>query len=281
MPPTTWYPIHEVLTRYGVAHEVARTAAIDDLREWELDDIAVILRRIKRPSRDYCYFQNPNLPIYKDDIDFKKWWPSLWSDTSVRWISPPRAMMEQSVQDEAALCVNAKGEWSLRTSGYVALSHVWTEGLQRDNVHDGIEQFKFKAIFDLFKAKGITAEWVWGDVLAIPAAGGSKIALEAETLTTNIINNLPKIYSRADAVIIVDALLLQMHPEDPLDVAVALICGRWASRVWTFQEVYPPFPQISRAPNLSLCNSKLSKSRATPEKFHHVSLAMSVTLTTG
>ncbi len=69
-------------------------------------------------------------------------------------------MMEQSARDESALCVNEKGEWSLRSSGYIALSHVWIEGLQRNNVHNGVEYLKNKAIFDIFKAKGITAKWV-------------------------------------------------------------------------------------------------------------------------
>ncbi len=56
-------------------------------------------------------------------------------------------------------------------------------------------------------------------------------------LTIDIINNLPNIYARADAVIVIDALVLQLHPKDPVDVAVALACGKWATRVWTFQEI--------------------------------------------
>ena len=237
MPPASWYPIYELLTRHGIDHDSAKAAAVNDLRSWELDDISAILNRIQRPSREYCYFRTPYFTASTEDIDFKKWWPSLWSDTSVQWISPPRHMMELSARDKTALCVNEAGKWSLRTSGYVALSHVWNEGLQRDYANDGVERQKFQAIFDLLKAKQIRTEWVWGDILAIPSVGGPATRAEDEMLKIDMINNLPQIYARADAVIIIDALVLQLHPKEPLDVAVALVCGKWATRVWTFQEI--------------------------------------------
>lgn len=56
-------------------------------------------------------------------------------------------------------------------------------------------------------------------------------------VTLDVINNMPQIYSRADAVIIIDALLLQLHSQDLIDVAVGLACGNWATRVWTYQEI--------------------------------------------
>ncbi|KAK3169919.1 hypothetical protein OEA41_009303 [Lepraria neglecta] len=236
MPPSSWYPIYELLTRYGIDHNVAKSAAINDMRRWELDEIKTILEKVQRPSYDYCYFRTPNVTISTEAIDFKKWWPSLWEDRRPKWISPPREMMESSVREEAALCVNHEGQWTLRQSGYMALSHVWIEGLQRNNIHDGLEKQKFDAIFALLKSRKIDAEWVWADVLAIPAGGGPTTAPEDEMLTIDIINTLPQIYSRADAVLIIDALVLQLHETDPIDVVVALMCGKWATRVWTFQE---------------------------------------------
>ena len=44
MPPSTWYPIYELLTRHGVDHEVAKAAAKNDLRAWELPEIAAFLK---------------------------------------------------------------------------------------------------------------------------------------------------------------------------------------------------------------------------------------------
>ena len=237
MPPTSWYAIFELLTRHGIDHDSAKSIAINELRHWELHEIAAILKRIQRPSRDYCYFRAPHFTVSTEDIDFKKWWPSLWADTSVQWVSPPRHLMKQSARESTALCVNTAGKWSLRTSGYVALSHVWTEGLERDYVSDGVEKQKFQAIFEMLRAKNIKADWVWSDVLAIPSVGGPTSSSEEEMLKIDLINKLPLIFQRADAVIVIDALVLQLHPKEPLDVAVVLACGKWATRVWTFQEI--------------------------------------------
>ena len=237
MPPASWYPIFELLTRHGIDHGSARSIAIDQLRHWELHDIEAILNKIKRPSRDYSYFRTPHPYVSTEDIDFQRWWPSLWTDTSVSWVSPPRHLMEQSARDTTVLCVNTAGEWSLRTSGYVALSHVWTEGLERDQVNDGVEKHKVQAIFELLRGKNIKADWVWSDVLAIPSVGAPTSKPKDEKLKIDLINQLPLTFSRADAVIIIDALVLQLHPNEPLDAAVMLACGKWVTRVWTFQEV--------------------------------------------
>ena len=63
------------------------------------------------------------------------------------------------------------------------------------------------------------------------------MALEDEILKVDLINTMDKVYSRADAVIILDALVLQLHPRTRLDIAIALRCGRWVTRVWTYQEI--------------------------------------------
>ena len=237
MLPSTWYPIYELLTRYSIDHNVAKSSAINDLRHWELEDIKATLEKVQRPSRDYYYFKTPFLNLSTEAIEFKKWWPSLWKDGRTKWISPPRKLMEQSVREDAALCINSKRQWSLRTSGYMAFSHVWIEGLQRNNIHDGLDSEKVDAMFALLESRKIVAEWIWADVLAIPAGGGPTTSLEDELLTIDIINNLPLIYSQADAVLIIDALVLQLHETDPMDVAVTLSCGKWATRVWTFQAI--------------------------------------------
>jgi hypothetical protein len=135
------------------------------------------------------------------------------------------------------LCVNAAGQWFLRKSGYVALPHVWIEGYQRNPFHDGFEKQKVIRNFQTFKRVNIDAEWIWTDVLAISAVGDTTINITDEMLTTDIINMLPDIYSNADSVIIIDALTLQLHAVNVIDVAVALLCGRWVIRVWKYQEI--------------------------------------------
>ncbi|KAL8786592.1 MAG: hypothetical protein Q9195_008149 [Heterodermia aff. obscurata] len=237
MPPSTWYPIYELLTRHGVDHDVAKAAAINDLRAWELPEIAAFLQKVQRPSRDYCYFRDPHTARSMTKSGARKWWSAPQQDTQPKWISPPRTLIDQSASDKTALCINEQGQWSLRASGYVALSHVWIEGLQRDKDHNGVNSQKVDAIFALLRSRSVQAEWIWTDVLVIPSGGDSGSTLEDEMVTLDVINNMPHIYSRADAVIIIDAMLLQLHSQELIDVALGLACGNWATRVWTYQEI--------------------------------------------
>ena len=237
MPSSTWYPIYELLTRHGIDHEVAKAAAKNDLRSWELPEIASILKKVRRPSRDFCYFREVSTTTPKATSGARKWWSAPPQDLQPKWISPPRTLIEQSARDETALCINQQGQWSLRASGFVALSHVWIEGLQRDKDHNAVSSLKVDAIFALLQSRSVRAEWIWTDVLVIPSGGDPGSALEDEMITLDVINHMPHIYSRADAVIIIDALLLQLHSQDLVDVAVGLACGKWATRVWTYQEI--------------------------------------------
>ena len=232
MPTSSWYPIYELLTRYGVDHEVAKAAAKNDLRAWELDEIATFLKKVKRPSRSFCYFRH-SFPTESK----KRWWAGPPPTAHTDWISAPRSLIDQSARERSALCINEQGQWSLRTSGYVALSHVWIEGLQRDKEKNGVNSQKVDAIFALRRSSSVQAVWVGTDVLVIPSGANPGSALEDEMITLDVINNMPQIYSRADAVVIIDAMLLQLHSTDLTDVAVGLACGNWATRVWTYQEI--------------------------------------------
>lgn len=160
MPPLTWYPIYELLTRHGIDHDVANAAAKNDLRHWELHEIAAILKRVKRPCRNFCYFRDTITATHKPNSRSERWMSAPTPNLPTQWISPPRAMIERSARDGTALCINEHGQWSLRTSGYVALSHVWIEGLQRDKDFNGVSNQKVKAIFALLRSRSVQAWWV-------------------------------------------------------------------------------------------------------------------------
>ncbi|KAE8449006.1 hypothetical protein EG329_008594 [Mollisiaceae sp. DMI_Dod_QoI] len=242
MPPDTYYPMWELLMRHGVDPQHARSASISQLRNWELNDVECILEKLKRPSPEYCLFKSdevkPSKPAPNPEDSLKaihKYWPTLWATKPIP-VSPPRMMVEQSARDGTALCVNVKGEWSLRSEGYVALSHVWIEGLQRDEKIGGLEKTKIVKAFELLTRAGLSSEWIWTDVLTIPG-GWPTASLADEMLTVALINSIPQVYGRAEAVLKFDATVLQLHSTDWIEVAVALTCGKWATRVWTFQEI--------------------------------------------
>ncbi|KIN07093.1 hypothetical protein OIDMADRAFT_111697, partial [Oidiodendron maius Zn] len=228
--------------RQGVEWTQARSRAVNILRSWELDEVEAILSKIKRPSPDYCLFKSAEIeptrlpPNPEDRNALQKWWPSLWR-TRERWIAPSRELIEQSAKEGLALCVDENGTWSLLSEGYVALSHVWVEGLQRDERYDGVEHTKISKVFELLHRAGLQSKWIWTDVLVIPGGGNPTSSLEDELLTIDLINSMPTVYGRAEAVLIIDAVVVQVHSTDPRDIAVALCVGRWATRVWTFQEI--------------------------------------------
>jgi len=99
---------------------------------------------------------------------------------------------------------------------------------------EGFNRFQLSRIIETLKKAGLEMEWLWIDVLAIPSDCGSA---DDDELKVTIINNLADIYKQADAVLILDALLLRMSPRTLTDVAVGLVCGNWITRIWTYQEV--------------------------------------------
>lgn len=275
--------------RYGVEPARAKRIAMDELRHWELSDIDAVFKKHKRPYPDFCPFKSATDESYMEDdpsksketaFSFEKWWPFLYQKP-IQWVSPPRVLMEESIRQQAALCVNSKGEWSLRKSDYIALSHVWIEGLQRNAEHDGLEQSKVTRVFRTLKRVGLSVEWIWTDVLAIPAGGKVTTNVEDEMLTIGIINMLPQIYSRAYAVVILDALTLQTHIDNVLDAAVALLCGKWVTRVWTYQEIKLASKAYVIAKNGYFLFHDIIRvlkdlEQVDPEKFHYLYLFFAI-----
>jgi hypothetical protein len=83
----------------------------------------------------------------------------------------------------------------------------------------------------------LNVEWIWLDGLAIPG-GNQTLTVHEEELKKDIINNLVSIYNNAEYVVIFDALVMQLRSTDLVDTAVCLLCGKWMTRVWTYQEVF-------------------------------------------
>ena len=220
--------IQETLLRYDILPSTARAVAMAELRYWPLDQLLSMLGKVSNPG--------PNLRTF----DFSS--TGLISQLTARfggmgspyWMKAPLDLVEHSARDCLALCVNAAGEWSLRKDGYVAISHVWVEGIQADSQNRGIPLHHIRRILE--RIDETKAQWVWLDGLAIPGASRA-LTLHEEELKADIINNLASIYKRADAVIVFDALVMRLQSTEPVDVAVALLCGRWQSRIWTYQEV--------------------------------------------
>ena len=242
MPPPDPYPIQEILMRHGVDSAIARSVSLNELRYWELADIERIFAKVNRKPKTFCPFMDPDrfLRAWRQPQDIHDYvrsiMPSLYASDS-SWLSAPRSLVVQAADEKAALCINADKQWSIRRSAYVALSHVWSEGLQQDKQRKAVQGNKIDLVFKILVKAKIHIEWIWTDVLSIPGGGGPTDNLDDDLLKTRVINSMPEIYANAEGVVVFDALVWQLQTRDALELAAVLVCGSWATRVWTFQEI--------------------------------------------
>ncbi|KAG6011669.1 hypothetical protein E4U43_008187 [Claviceps pusilla] len=160
------------------------------------------------------------------------------------FVKCPLDLLRHAGDTGMAVCVNRWGQFSIRSTGYAAISHVWVETMGLE-FHDekveqderGINYAHFGRIISM-AAKSTGYDWFWLDLLAVPQiSGDEKEASMLRDIKTNVINSLINVYRNAEAVIILDSLTLQLSSVDPCIVAAFLSCGRWLTRMWTYQEV--------------------------------------------
>ncbi|KAH8592944.1 monocarboxylate transporter [Bisporella sp. PMI_857] len=228
------FRVRELLMRFGIPPPTANNVAVNELLNWPIEEVQQIMQKIVRPTSDYCPLKmlGPDPDLDESGLGkLGKWFlPSTW-------VRPPLHLIRRAVTEQKVLCVNKSCEWKFLEGGYMAISHVWAEGIRADPKARGITREHLLRVFEVIQNTG--AEWIWLDVLSVPNAdpAGMNLSDEEKHLQVDVINTLPQVYEQAEAVIVLDALLLQMHTSSPLDVAVGLVCGAWTKRVWTYQEI--------------------------------------------
>ena len=214
--------VQERLLQYYVASPVARGLAQVELRHWIPDQLDTIFHKIPGLTPNLRHFASDSRPL-QETVQKRE-----------AWVQPPPSLIEQAAREKLALCVNASGEWSLRTGNFVAISHVWEEGIQADDDNQGLSKSILDSIF--VELGNLNASWIWLDCLAIPG-GNRALTAREEVVKKDIINSLSDIYRNADAVVIFDAIVMRLRSRDLVDVAVVLLCGKWMTRLWTLQEI--------------------------------------------
>ena len=202
--------------RYGIPPLRGEKLAQSELSAWTA------------PMLSHVFDKIPRLSDVPDTV--KR--PYFWQNQ--HWIKPPDWLVRKAAKLKLALCINASGDWKLMPTGYVAMSHVWEDGLYADPKNRGLPRAVIDQLFVMLRP--LKVKWIWLDSLAIPG-GRRDLSLEETIVKVNLINNMYSIYSNANFVVVMDALLLQLQSRSPVIIAVALLLSRWASRVWTFQEV--------------------------------------------
>ena len=215
--------VENVLKLFGLPESSARRLAWGEFFKWEPEELAILLSTVDGLRDGLKSFDSDD----SDQTGVHDAMPSYW-------IKAPEAMITASARDKMALCVNEKGEWMTRSKGYGALSHVWSEGTHGDSENRGVPRHIIQQIFHRISQLGV--EWIWMDSLAIP--GGSRaLSVHEEKIKVDLINSMASIYENADMVIVLDALVMRLAYGCLEDIAVALLCGKWVTRIWTYQEI--------------------------------------------
>lgn len=143
--------------------------------------------------------------------------------SSTDFVKPTVEDIQESVAKMGALCVSRNGRFCTNPrEGFVALSHVWSQGLGADNDNRGLHRDLLDQVFDRVEPLGF--DWIWTDSLAIPG-GKRALNLLEEELKGALINAMANIYREARMVLVFDALCLRLHSIDPVQVATMLSLG--------------------------------------------------------
>ena len=219
----------------NITHRANRVSAFE-LSSWNEAEVVGLLDQIspksKRPGNN-----EPCGP----DINRS----SAIMDWMFTFVKAPLPLIQQSIRQQSALCVNRLGKFQIKEDNYAVMSHVWGETCGWNTPTDwgpiepelrkkGIIYRHFLRFFDKCEA-----EWLWVDILAMPEVFDDMTAAEkaeTEELRTGVINSLRNVYMRADKVVCLDGLLLRLHSGGMIDAAIVLCLGRWIGRLWPFTE---------------------------------------------
>ena len=114
---------------------------------------------------------------------------------------------------------------------YVAISHVWSDGLGNPR-NNSIPRCQFRRLSDLVREVGIRfpalkTSAFWLDTVCCPVEDGSRIQNIA-------LEKMKDTYKNAAAVLILDSYLLQQTAADLTNVErlMRVLCCRWTGRLW-------------------------------------------------
>jgi hypothetical protein len=204
--------VKQYLLNKGFSESIARSNSMNELCYWtekELDEVFGNLAVVQNEPLGQLI--------------------SFTARQAAGFVKPTLKDIQDSVTKMGALCVNRSGGFCVNPKeGFVALSHVWSQGLGADDDNRGLDRDLLHQVFDKVEPLGI--KWVWTDSLAIP---GGKRALDfvEEELKGALINAMANIYREARMVLVFDALCLRLNSTDPVHVAIMLSLGSKRTKV--------------------------------------------------
>lgn len=163
--------VKNLLNNWGINDEIANPISKNELCYWTTLELTTLFSKlattptaIKAGLRSFdngvASTANPGAGLSESEL-----------------LKPDVKLMLQSIEKRAALCVNEQGKFQLRDSEYVAMSHVWIEGVGADLENRGLPRRLIKSIFE--RIRGLGVEWIWLDSLAIPGGEFAGVVFES------------------------------------------------------------------------------------------------------
>lgn len=139
----------------------------------------------------------------------------------------PLVMLEENISGRIKLHLTA----SKFAKPYVALSHVWRDGLGNPD-SNSLPYCQIQRLYTTAKLRWFKrTDWLWIDTLCIP------VAEESIALRQQAIASMATIYQGARSVLVMDAEIEDVKAtESDADFLAYVLCSAWNSRCWTYQE---------------------------------------------
>lgn len=205
--------VKQYLLNKGVPERIAWSTSFNELCYWTQKELDEVFNELHLPD---------DTPLHSI-ISFQIQTPSSHPNTTTDFVKPSIQHIEESAGKLGALCVDRHGQFCTNPKeGFVALSHVWSQGLGADDDNRGLHNSLLTQVFD--RIEPLNLRWMWTDSLAIPG-GKRTLNLLEEELKGTLINAMANIYKQAKYVVILDALCLRLDSVDPVKVAAVASLG--------------------------------------------------------
>jgi hypothetical protein len=210
--------VKQYLLNKGVPERIAWSTSFNELCYWTEGELDEVFNELFLPGDTALH----------NIISFQTQAPTSHRRTDTDFVKPSIQDIQESAGKLGALCVDRHGQFCTNPQeGYIALSHVWSQGLGADDDNRGLHRSLLTQAFD--RIEPLNLRWMWTDSLAIP---GGKRALDLleEELKGTLINAMANIYRHAKYVVIFDALCLRLNSVDPVKVAAVASLGGMLER---------------------------------------------------
>jgi hypothetical protein len=118
-------------------------------------------------------------------------------------------------------------------SQYVAISHVWSDGLGNvdDNALPSCQLWRLYISLEILQIDQIKSNrpiYFWMDTLCVPRTNSA--------FRQHAIRCMSKIYKEADKVLVLDSYMQSTGHKNLVDCLLTIACSTWVRRLWTLQE---------------------------------------------